>query len=54
MSRKRARTTVPAEPREELDGEGLVDNLVAGRVKRVAQKHWQLRGSVRAARKKMV
>ncbi|KAJ7821064.1 hypothetical protein B0H13DRAFT_1920973 [Mycena leptocephala] len=46
-SRKRARTTAPAEPSEELDGEGLVDNLVAGRVKR-------LRESVRAARTKMV
>jgi hypothetical protein len=37
-SRKRARTTAPAEPREELDGEGLVDNLVAGRVKRVVKR----------------
>ncbi|KAJ6573622.1 hypothetical protein B0H10DRAFT_2084514 [Mycena sp. CBHHK59/15] len=38
-SRKRARTTAPAEPREELDGEGpVVDNLVAGRAKRVVKR----------------
>ena len=38
-SRKRARTTIPAESREELDGEGsVVDNLVAGRTKRVVKR----------------
>ncbi|KAJ6620494.1 hypothetical protein B0H10DRAFT_1875947 [Mycena sp. CBHHK59/15] len=38
-SRKRARTTAPAEPREELDSEGpVVDNLVAGRAKRVVKR----------------
>lgn len=38
-SRKRARTTAPAEPHEESYVEALVDsNLVAGRVKRVVKR----------------